>query len=90
MTPYSIAFHVDFKQVSTLLIIEYILEFAFGVDILMNFHFAFYDDQYELVTSKKVSNFNLKQENCEEVSDELVHRGFPVLLSLWAPNGRSL
>ena len=58
MTPYQLAFNGDETDNSGFMILDYILNTCFLIDIIVNCCSAYYDDEYNLIEDHKVS-FNL-------------------------------
>jgi hypothetical protein len=52
LTPYDIAFNVDSQL--WIKIVDYVIDVLFLFDIIIIFNTAFYDDEIELIDSRKV------------------------------------
>ena len=53
MTPYRLAFY-DSQQIDTLALVGLSVDFIFGIDIILQFFNAYYDDQDNLITNKNI------------------------------------
>lgn len=62
-TPYVMGF-LDNQNAQWIVVLETVVDATFLIDIIMNFHFAFYDHKFEIVDDKAVRftlNFSLRK-----------------------------